>query len=650
MENLNKVRNTVTQDDIIHVIKLALSTLHPDIKPRKALKLMVFNILKTYYLEGKKYVIAECPTGSGKTIIGFVSYFCIQMLEAYLDNHIDIYTSETIRINLDDIPDRYAYFLTSNKALQEQIQNDIDRFDFEDYMMLLKGVNNYKCIEAHNRYVSVDPAMVSKVNNMFAASGSEVPKDYEVTYNFRPCAGYSREQLIKRFPKCFDICPYKVARLEASDKSCTILNYAYFLNVMRLVDINPNTFFPRRKFTICDEAHLIPDIVCNMFNFELTDFTLRRIESMIEQIIKNYGIRTSTENYHNVINGYYRFFYFPIDSGSNIIRYFKSLFGLVDWLKQVKKEYNSESFNMMFGTNIMGHIETLETLTQSHDSLVELIQNRPEDLFFESEVSRELYLPSGKQNVYKHTIKDLRESEMIQKNFLDKIEFGLFMSATLGDIREYASMMGIEEGTYKALCLPSTFDFSRSPIYLTKSGWLNYKNFNTEIFKVLNDCLTICNRHQTEKGLIHTGTFKVTSLLKDAIYRSGNKALISRFLFYSNAKEKEAMLETFRNSTEPYILCGPSLYEGIDLPDDLCRFQILVKAPYAQINSYIKKKMQRYPFWYKRNCLEKIVQAIGRSNRHKDDWSVVYLLDNCFDSLIFDTGEAIINRLSYRRV
>ena len=60
--------------------------------------------------------------------------------------------------------------------------------------------------------------------------------------------------------------------------------------------------------------------------------------------------------------------------------------------------------------------------------------------------------------------------------------------------------------------------------------------------------------------------------------------------------------------------------------------------------------MKRYPFWYKRNCMEKIVQAIGRSNRHKDDWSVIYLLDNCFDQIIFNADSPIVDRLEYRKI
>lgn len=626
----------VKQQDILEAIKVCLSTIHKDITPRQSLKVIVYHILKAYFLDGKRFVIAECPTGSGKTIIGFITYFCIQYIIARQEG-------STKKIARQLTEENIAYFLTSNKVLQEQISNDIKRFDFDDYMMLLKGVNNYKCIEAHNRWKVGDVSICKKIQNRF---GDNVPKDYEVTYEFRPCASYSGKRLSEKFSNCVNICPYKVAREEASSKACTVLNYAYFLNVMRLVDLNPNTYFPRRLLTICDEAHLIPDIVCDMFNFELTDYKVKQIYKMCDYIVQNFGNRQSMNDKESVFTGIISFFNSPLNQASAIIKYIDRLKNLIDWLKKVQKDYNAESFNMMYGSDIKEHIEALELITSRRDTLYELIYKRSEDLFFESEQTNYQF----GIKTYKHIIKDLRESDLIRNNMLDKMNYGLFMSATLGDMDEYAQLIGMKPDEYTALFLPSTFDFSKSPIYITKSGWLNYKNFDIEIQKVLGDCLRICNAHPTEKGLIHTSTFKVTNLLREKLLQTGNKILIQRFLFYQNTKEKESLIEQFKNSDLPYILVGPSLYEGIDLPDYKCRFQILVKAPYAQINSYVKKKMKRYPFWYKRNCMEKIVQAIGRSNRHKDDWSVIYLLDNCFDQIIFDAGSPIVDRLEYRKI
>jgi len=97
-------------------------------------------------------------------------------------------------------------------------------------------------------------------------------------------------------------------------------------------------------------------------------------------------------------------------------------------------------------------------------------------------------------------------------------------------------------------------------------------------------------------------------------------------------------------------LVGPSLYEGLDLKDDEGRFNIVIKAPYLAMSEYAKKKMKRYPDWYYNNCLQKLEQAIGRTNRHKDDWSVVYLLDNSLKKLVLSLNKTFIDRLQYKKL
>ena len=51
------------------------------------------------------------------------------------------------------------------------------------------------------------------------------------------------------------------------------------------------------------------------------------------------------------------------------------------------------------------------------------------------------------------------------------------------------------------------------------------------------------------------------------------------------------MYEEHLVSKDPTILVSPSLMEGIDLVDDLSRFQIIVKVPYASLgDKHVKKK------------------------------------------------------------
>lgn len=626
-----------SQKDIVEAISVCLKGVSPMIQPRNTLTNMVYFILKSWFMDGKRFVVAECPTGSGKTIIGFMVYFCTQYLEMKANGAIP-----AARPKMDFDSQRLAYYITSNKVLQEQIDNDIRRFEFQDYMYLLKGTDNYECFPATARF--------KKELNFRQRVLDSNPKATFASYNFRPCSNCSGERLKKKFPNCYDKCPYKSARAIAASKACSIFNYAYFLNVMRNIDDgNPNKYFARRLITICDEAHLLPDIVCNFFNIELNQALCTSIRRTFEEIIQSFGEKQSMSGWKGEVGKALHFFYNPVNRLSEILDYLRNLEVLYKMLKAVHSEYTSESFNMMFGDKLDSLKSRCEEYVGRIGDFDKLFTERPGDVYFESEeavVNTQLNV-----HVYKHIVKDLKEAELVRTHFLNKINYGLFMSATLGNKDDYATLMGMKSDEYAQLFLPSTFDFSKSPIYICNSAWLNYANFDRNIDKVLMDTIKICQQHPNEKGVIHTATFKITQLLKERIQQTSYPDLINRFIFYSNAKEKEEMIELFRSSLNiPYIFVGPSLYEGIDLPDDKCRFQILVKVPYAQMTGYIKKKSERYPFWYKRNCIEKIIQAIGRSNRHVNDWSKVYLLDSCFDKIIYDCGDTIVERLEYNRI
>lgn len=618
-----------TQQEILESIKVCLEV-SPLIKPTNTLKNMVYHILKAYFIDGNKYVITECPTGSGKTIIGFMVYFCTH----YLINHLG-------SKNPRPIPkESVAYFLTSSKILQNQIENDIDRFKFNDYLSILKGTANYPCVDNED-LLKNDAKLRETVKGKFGEHINYLP------YNMRPCKGMNGKQLTEKYNHCVNRCPYKNSRNNASTASCTVLNYAYFLNVRRGV----SSYFDNRILTISDEAHLIPDIVTQMFNHEISPRFNFTINKLCNSITSGFGYVELVSDIQQLIGQNGLLFNNQNISRKQIVEYFDCMIRIGDIFEKLKIRKTNSGIGGYETKQTLLNIyrEDFEYITEiisgyraSFDTIKDIVENRPQDLYLESED-----LENG---TFKFIIKDLKEAEMVKRNFLDKIHYGLFMSATLGDMDEYAELMGIKKGEYASLMLPSSFDFTNSPIYLTSSGYLNYNSFENNIDNVLMEAIRICQKHPNEKGIIHTGTFHITKLLYKKLSQISDKKTAARFKFYNNSQQKETQIDRLKRNNAYNIVCGPSLYEGIDLPDDDCRFQIMIKVPYASLTGYIKKKQERYPFWYKRNCVEKVTQAIGRSNRHKKDYSTIYLLDTLFDKIIFDTPDYITNRLEYKKI
>ena len=72
---------------------------------------------------------------------------------------------------------------------------------------------------------------------------------------------------------------------------------------------------------------------------------------------------------------------------------------------------------------------------------------------------------------------------------------------------------------------------------------------------------------------------------------------------------------------------------GVDLHDDLSRFQIIVKLPYISLaDERVKRKMNKNKKWYTCKMLRNLIQECGRSTRNDKDWSVTYILDNAFET------------------
>ena len=97
------------------------------------------------------------------------------------------------------------------------------------------------------------------------------------------------------------------------------------------------------------------------------------------------------------------------------------------------------------------------------------------------------------------------------------------------------------------------------------------------------------------------------------------------------------------------VLVGPTLNEGIDLPDDLCRFIIIFKVPYPSLSSrLVRAKQKLFPLWYNSTTSNNIIQGIGRGIRHKNDWCTTYILDACFSYLYAQTKDQYSKQLQNR--
>lgn len=195
----------------------------------------------------------------------------------------------------------------------------------------------------------------------------------------------------------------------------------------------------------------------------------------------------------------------------------------------------------------------------------------------------------------------------------------LLMSATIVDHKNFTKTLGITD--YEYIEAPSTFDAAKSPIFVSTRYRLNYSNLKQLLPAICKDIKAICDKHGAEKGVVHTHSQEICDYMFN--YLTGD-----RFLFRKGKEKNEHILKEHSETQEPTVLVSPSLTHGVDLKDELARFQIIIKLPYSPLsNKRIKRLFDSDKDWYQDKMLSTLVQTAGRATRTKDDHSVTYILD-----------------------
>jgi len=183
--------------------------------PRRGQREVCKRIINAYS-SGKKYVVLQAPTGSGKSVISYTvaSYFASS--------------------------DMQTFVLTSQKGLQDQYVKDFADSTYP--VETVKGAANYRCDLDKKRSCAVGVCKVNKKNKVACK------------------------------------CPYVRARNKVyKDSTVSILNYTYFLNMSVVTQQQRNNNLPedkilqkRRGLLVVDEAHNLENELLSWAGLEIS--------------------------------------------------------------------------------------------------------------------------------------------------------------------------------------------------------------------------------------------------------------------------------------------------------------------------------------------------------------------------------------------
>ncbi|MBE6491198.1 MAG: ATP-dependent DNA helicase [Methanobrevibacter sp.] len=378
-------------------------------------------------------------------------------------------------------------------------------------------------------------------------------------------------------------CEYYYQKYMGLNSKVTVANYHYMF-----MELNYVSDFSKRDLMICDEAHNIESMMMNQLTLEFDRHDLK--EYLKFNLSKD------------LIN--------QLSEGES-----------TDWITFVEK---------------------IRTKYQIELSKIENIDNpqlREKKIFIKNMIGdcerflnhfyldSEMWIFDYDKEFGIAKFKPLKIDNYATETLFKHADVCIFMSATILDYRLFAHWLGISPDDIYAIRRKSPFNIKRNPIKIFKSFNMSYGTLEKTAPQTIPTIREILDKHKNEKGIIHTVSTKCRDFLIDNIKTD-------RFISHDTQNRSE-ILEKFKSSTEPKVLVSPSVNEGVDLPGDECRFQIIYKIPYPDLGDrQISMRNAIDPKWYDYKTSLALVQTHGRGMRFEDDYCTTYFIDSRLDGYL----------------
>jgi Rad3-related DNA helicase len=215
----------------------------------------------------------------------------------------------------------------------------------------------------------------------------------------------------------------------------------------------------------------------------------------------------------------------------------------------------------------------------------------------------------------------------------DAADIVVLSSAYLGPRDAMAAHLGLDPEQVRSFAVDSPFPLEQRPLVYRPVGRLSRSTLGSLEPLVFSEVIAILGHHGDDKGLIHTPSYGAARRLAQALARAAPDQFAR--LIVVEAGGRMRALDVHRALRRPTVLVSPSLREGVDLPDDFLRFQIITKMPYPDLgDAWTAARRQRDPRWYVLETAKALVQAYGRSCRHAADHGITYVLDAQFERFL----------------
>jgi len=394
--------------------------------------------------------------------------------------------------------------------------------------------------------------------------------NYICVVNEKPCTG--GECRIKNNKKIREghHCPYLVNGYKAEDSKITVHNFDSFFYQRHLF------FHQKRAFMVIDEAHNLEQKFMNFVSFTINN------KDFVEVQIPEYE---------------------DIDKYDEFLSTYSATLNLE--LIKIDEQKHLSSQQLAFRDMIESLIRKISFYLFSRKGGAKFIF----EYFKDRELQKIKFKPIY---IWEFTYQIFEYAENL-----------LLMSATILDDKSFTKNVGIKDSDYTFLEMPSLFPIENRPIYITDEIDLSWKKYEEEVKKVPRIIKRYLDMYSAEKGIIHTHTNKLVNYIKRC-------NISNRFLFKDDFRDINSLLAV-HSRKENSVIVASGFHEGLDLKDDLSRFQVILKVPYPDLkDKQISARMKVDKGYYGLLTALKLVQCYGRSVRSDEDWCDSFIIDSNF--------------------
>lgn len=541
-------------------------------KPRDNQVQHIQRIVGAFLDDDIRHVILSAPTGTGKSLIGVIT---AEVVHALTNPHQEAGA---------------GFLLTATNALGQQyheaFSNPNDPSDTT--FRFIKGAGNYACSA-----LSTDEEPQTAENcalRLFQKSGM----DDLIASNCNSCEFQRNRTLRDR------------SRMLAT-------NYSYYFT-----DRLGGQILAPRTVGVFDEAHLLNDLYTDHCAI---NFTEKSLQLTAQEAIDNLKLgQTDMFKQLKMLTSHLGAGKIGDDSYQSYLRILAEIYSVIVEAAQAEADRSVRSPSTYLKLTKMSR-KYFARLTR----ILDLLENEYPHVFEYKERN-----PKQGQNDHEVSVKPIFISGMFET--LCNAKHNLLMSATISEQYAKRTMTFEPAERVRHIRLDPQFPKENKRVVFFKPMALNYTSMKDEktLKQLCANAFQIVQHHTAlgERGIILAPSFaiveSIAGTLRGAIPRNQ-----LRIFEHVRGEKLVDTIEAFKDyDGGPAVMLTPSGFEGVDLPGDLSRYQVVVKAPYGSLGDRrIKVILDTYPDIYALTALMKIVQGAGRSVRSSDDHAVTYMLD-----------------------